>query len=167
MAPHRFLMGSWSRMGTSTVLSVGHATRAVHKWYRVTITQEILRHVWRRIRWCNFLPVYKNRKQEDYKNFQQIYFQTWNSYKFLKPNVGPNTLPISRVCHNRSFQPLLSPHFNTHNQHMRHGTIESDRLDRNFVLRPSSNVNSNVIEYVLDSPAWSCIIALGTDDVTF
>ena len=33
----------------------------------------------------------------------KLYSLNWNYYEFLKPIVGSNTLPMSRVCHNRSF----------------------------------------------------------------
>ena len=52
------------------------------------------------LRLCNFFPVYDDRKHEDYKFFNNVILY----YEVLKPKLGPNVLPMSRVCHNLSFQ---------------------------------------------------------------
>ena len=49
--------------------------------------------------------------------------------EFLKPKVGSNILPMSRVCHNCSFQPLIPSHFSTQAMDMCHGTTGSSMFE--------------------------------------
>ena len=48
-------------------------------------------------------PAYENRNQENCKIISNFCFLDSNYCEFLKSKVGLNTLPMSRVCHNRSF----------------------------------------------------------------
>jgi hypothetical protein len=57
--------------------------------------------------------------------------------EFLKPIVDLNILPMSRVRHNYSFQPIIPSYFNTQSQDMCHGTIGSDLI--NIEFQPDQN----------------------------
>lgn len=58
-----------------------------------------------------------------------IYSLNLNYYDFYKPKVGLNVLPMFRLCHNLSFEPLILPHFSTQTKDMYRGTNASNLIE--------------------------------------
>ena len=58
--------------------------------------------IWRSVRWCNFFPCRKI-EIERIVILWVIFSLDWNYCKFLKSEVCPKTLQMSRFCHNCPF----------------------------------------------------------------
>jgi hypothetical protein len=60
-------------------------------------------------------PMQEDRNQEDCKVLGNFVSYIKIIMDFLSSKVGPNTLPMSRVCHNCSNFKRIPPHFSTQN----------------------------------------------------
>ena len=128
---------------------VSHQNRGAHNQSIRGILCKILRS----IGWCKKkIPYARKTKIRRIVSFLLILCLKLELLEISKPEGGPNTLPMSRVCDSRSFELLVRPHLSTQNHGTCHFTIDSGlteiqpQLDRNEVPAFWSKFNPNFIE---------------------